>query len=85
LLEGLSGTQYDNPGNMSSDTLNFISKQLNVAYQNIRNDMSKLSSELRNRVNALKRDKDFGWLESRTIGNQTDLYKNMYKVVDWDL
>ena len=26
LTEGLSGTQYDNPGNMSSDTLNFISK-----------------------------------------------------------
>lgn len=85
LLEGLSGTQYDNPGNMSSDTLNFISKQLNVAYQNIRNDMSKLSSELRNHVNALKQDKNFGWLESRTIGNQTDLYKNMYKVVEGDL
>lgn len=82
LKEGLSGTQYDNPGNMSSDTLNFISKQLNVAYQNIRNDMSKLSSELRNRVNKLKEAKKFGWLESRTIGNQTDLYQNMYEKTD---
>ena len=85
LTEGLSGTQYDNPGNMSSDTLNFISKQLNVAYQNIRNDMSKLSSELRNQVNKLKESKNFGWLQSRTIGNQTDLYQNMYKKVNGDL
>lgn len=85
LTEGLSGTQYDNPGNMSSDTLNFISKQLNVAYQNIRNDMSKLSSELRLKVNELKKAKQFGWIESRTIGNQTNLYQNMYKKVDGDL
>jgi hypothetical protein len=70
---------------MSSDTLNFISKQLNIAYQNIRNDMSKLSSELRNQVNKLKEAKNFGWLQSRTFGNQTDLYQNMYKKVDGDL
>jgi hypothetical protein len=70
---------------MSSDTLNFISKQLNVAYQNIRNDMTALSSELRNKVNALKKEKNFGWLESRTIGNQTDLYQNMYEKVNNDL
>ena len=85
LKEGLSGTEYDNPGNMSSDTLNFISKQLNVAYQNIRNDMVKLNSELRNRLNALKKEKNFGWIKSRTTGNQTDLYQNMYKKVNGDL
>ena len=83
--EGLSGTLYDNPGNMSSDTLNFISKQLNIAYQNIRNDMSKLNAELRIRVNNLKKSKNFGWLYSRTIGNQADLYKRMYKKVEGDL
>jgi hypothetical protein len=47
--------------------------------------MTKLSSELRNRVNKLKEAKKFGWLESRTIGNQTDLYQNMYEKVDGDL
>lgn len=85
LKKGLSGSMIDNPGNMSSETLNFISEQLNVAYQNIRNDMVDLSQIVRNQVNKLKEAKKFGWIESRTIGNQTNLYKNMYEVVNGDL
>jgi hypothetical protein len=42
---------------MSSDTLNYVSKQVNVAYQNVRNDITQLNAELRKRVNALKQAK----------------------------
>ena len=83
--EGLGGTAIDNPGNMSSDTLNYIAEQVNVAYQNVRNDMAKLSQQMREQVNKLKKAKNFGYLESRTVGNQANLYKNMYKIVEGDL
>lgn len=83
---GWQGTMLDNPGQMSSDTLNYVSKQVNVAYQNVRNDITQLNAELRKRVNALKQAKQFNWLQSRTVGNQTDLYDNMYdKTVTGDL
>lgn len=84
--EGWSGTMMDNPTQMSSETLNHVAKQVNVAYQNVRNDITKLNSELRNRLNKLKQSKNFGWAVSRTIGNQTDLYENMYdRTVTGDL
>lgn len=75
---GLAGTGYDNPGNMVSSTLNHVAKQVNIAYQNVRDDMQKLNVEMRRRVNALKKAKEFGWAKSRTVGNQSDLYKSMY-------
>jgi hypothetical protein len=76
----------DNPTQMSSETLNHVAKQVNVAYQNVRNDITKLNSELRERLNKLKKAKNFGWVQSRTVGNQTDLYSNMYdKTVTGDL
>lgn len=78
IKEGWSGTMLDNPGQMSSDTLNHVTKQINIAYQNVRDDISKLNSELRKLINNLKIEKGFGWIKSRTIGNQTDLYKNMF-------
>lgn len=85
LKHGVSGTMYDNPGNMSSSTLNFISQQVNVAYQNLRNDMVKLNEELRNKVNKLKQTKEFGYIKSRTFGNQANLYSNMYYEFNGDL
>lgn len=33
---------------------------------------------MRRRVNELKKAKEFGWAKSRTVGNQSDLYKSMY-------
>ena len=85
LREGIAGTQIDNPGNMSSETLNYINQQVTVAYQNIRNDLTRLNQELRNRINKLKEHKKYGYLESRTVGNQASLYKDMYYEEDGDL
>lgn len=77
-VRGWAGNQIDNPGNMLSSTLNYVAEQQNIAYQNIRDDMTKINSELRKKLNALKRDKKFNWLYTRTIGNQTDLFQNLF-------
>ena len=77
-VKGWAGSWIDNPGNMLSSTLNYVSEQVNIAYQNVRDDITKLNSELRNKLNALKREKEFNWVYTRTIGNQTDLYQNMF-------
>lgn len=78
---GLAGSMYDNPGNMQSSTLNYVSQQVNIAYQNVRDDITKLNAELRNKLNKLKQEKEYTWLYTRTIGNQTDLYKDMFQDV----
>lgn len=79
---GWAGSMLDNPGNLQSDTLNVMAEQLNIAYQNIRDDVTKINSKLRELLNKLKQDQGYTWLYTRTIGNQTDLYKNMYDDTD---
>lgn len=77
-VKGWAATMLDNPGNMLSSTLNYVSEQVNIAYQNVRDDITKLNAELRKKLNALKREQEFNWVYTRTVGNQTDLYQNMY-------
>ena len=76
--DGLTGTYLDNPGNLSSDTLNLMTKLVTQAYQNVRQDMIEPTAEYKRLVDNLKRDKQFGKLKERTIGNQTNLYSNMW-------
>lgn len=75
---GWAGNQLDNPGNMLSSTLNTVAEQNNIAYQNVRDDVTKVNAELRKKLNALKQHKKYTWLYTRTVGNQTDLYENMF-------
>lgn len=76
---GVTGTYLDNPGNLSSDTLNLMTKLVTQAYQNVRQDMINPTAEYRNLVNELKKEKGFNRLKEATIGNQTSLYTNMWE------
>lgn len=86
LTKGWSANMLDNPGMLDSDTLNLIGTQLNVAYQNIRDEMQSVQKKLDELDQKLKDIKGFGYLKSRTIGNETSLYRNMYdETYDEDL
>lgn len=78
LRDGVSGTYTDNPGNLSSDTLNVITKMVTQAYQQTRDDMKRKSAKLNKLVENLKHAKGFSRLQEHTFGNQTkSLYSNM--------
>ena len=76
LGNGVTGTYIDNPGNLASETLNLITKQVMQGYQNVRYEMQDPVAKLRNLTEKLKAEKNFGWLQKRTQ-NQTSLYENM--------
>ncbi len=78
--DGWSGTYFDNPGNMNSETLNLVTQLTTQAYQNVRDEMQKEKVEITRLIRNLKRQKSFGKLEERTIGNQVSLYENMTEV-----
>lgn len=85
LGNGVTGTYLDNPGNLASETLNLITKQVMQGYQNVRYEMQDPVAKLRNLTEKLKAEKNFGWLQKRTQ-NQTSLYENMIeKGSDGDL
>ena len=85
LGNGIQGTYLDNPGNLASETLNLITKQVMQGYQNVRYDMQEPASKLRQLTEKLKAHKNFGWLQKR-VSNQTSLYENMIeKGPDGDL
>lgn len=77
--EGLSGNMIDNPGNLSSETLNSVTKLVTEAYQNVRADIQEPAAKMRELVEKLKKRKNFGWLKENTTGNQASLYINMYE------
>lgn len=77
LTKGISGTYTDNPGNLSSETLNTITKMVTQAYQLTRDDMQRKMIKISKLVENLKKAKGFGGLQTHTLGNQTDLYANM--------
>lgn len=79
LTKGLNGNYIDNPGNLDSETLNLVAKQVMEAYQGVREDMSPKISKIRQLVENIKKEKNFGWAEERTIGNQSNLYQNLYE------
>ena len=75
---GVSGSYLDNPGNLSSDTLNLVTKLVTEAYQNTRADMITKRDKLSKLVENLKKSKGFGSIYENTIGNQASLYSNLY-------
>ena len=76
--KGWSGNSLDNPGMLDSDLLNIIGKQLNIGYQNVRDETLLISKKLFELGEKLRRDKGFGYLKSRTFGNEASLFTNMY-------
>lgn len=79
--KGLNGVNIDNPGNLVSSTLNSITKLHTQALQNIRRDLMYPVSELRNLVQKLKEEKNFGYSTS-LVKNDIDLYKNMMHMTE---
>lgn len=77
-IKGVSGLYTDNPGNLDSETLNLATKLVTEAYQNVRDDVMRQKTELFNLVEQLRKE------GSTTLGNQTDLYSNMFETVDGD-
>ena len=77
--EGVSGTYLDNPGNLDSETLNLITKLVTEAYQNTRDDMQRNRATVMKYVENIKKAHNFGFLEENTVGNQVNLYKDLYK------
>ena len=84
LRKGASGSYLDNPGKLSSETLNLITKLVNNAYQNTREDVQRHAAKIRQLTENLKKEKGINSL-NENFANQTNMYKNMYKWVDGDL
>jgi hypothetical protein len=63
---------------LDSDTLNKIGKQLNNAYQNTRDEVKVIAKKVFELSEKLKKEKNFGYVQSRTFGNEAALYRNMY-------
>ena len=78
LKEGLSSSYIDNPGNLDSETLNLLTQLVTEGYQNIRTEMTDPIAKTRKLVEKLKDSKNFNWVASRTIGNETSIFKNMF-------
>lgn len=84
--KGLQGTYQDNPGNLLSQNLNILTNLVTEAYQGVRSDIQKLTPQLRGYLEKLKQDQGFNVLKENTIGNQADLYSNMFRTTadgDW--
>lgn len=77
LKKGISGLKVDNPGNLTSNTLNLLTKLVTQAYQNVRVELQSPKAKLQKLVEDVKRVKSFGRISEYTIGNQADLYKDM--------
>lgn len=76
--DGVQGSYIDNPGMLNNETLNNVTKLVNRAYQNVRQDMEGVKAKIRDLVNKLKERKNYTLLEEGTIGYQASLYKNLY-------
>ena len=78
LYDGFNGNLVDNPGTLRSDTLNQVSHMIDVAYQNIRDQLSKYRGKLEDKLDKLKSEKG--------TFNQATLYDNFYdKNIEDDL
>lgn len=81
----MSGNYLDNPGNLSSETLNLITRLVTEAYQNTRDEMQISKNKIRAAVEKLKKAKGFDYLKENIGFNQADLYKDMFVEKDGDL
>ena len=77
LQNGLSGNYIDNAGNFGNQMLNQITSIALEGYQNARDAAYGKLRELRNKVEALKKDTGYAGLVEHTYGNQTSLYEGM--------
>lgn len=60
MKNGVSGSYLDNPGNLSSETLNLVTKLVTEAYQNTRDEIQRKKAKVQKLVENLKRSKGFG-------------------------
>ena len=74
----LSATYLDNPGNLSSETLNVITKKLTEAYQNTRDEIQRKKNEMQKVFDKYKEYKGWNYLKENVGFNQVDLYKDLY-------
>lgn len=74
----LSATYLDNPGNLSSETLNLITKLITNAYQNTRDEMQKKKLQYQEHFDKYKKAKNFNKLKENLGFNQVDLYKHLF-------
>ncbi len=84
--KGISGLKIDNPGNLSSMTLNLLTGQTIQVYQNVRSRLQAPIADFRKLLKALKEEKGFGGVFDRAFKNETNLYSNMYRTTsngDW--
>lgn len=77
--QGLTGSYLDNPGNLSSDTLNLVTKMVTEAYQNTRDDMQRYKSELDKYLKVVKQEAGFNSVTAVAM-NQANIYQDLYKV-----
>lgn len=76
---GVSGSYLDNPGNLNSETLNLVTKLVTQAYQNTRDELQRKKIEISKLIEEVKKEASFGSLQESTIGNQANLYTDMYE------
>lgn len=84
-VNGIQGLRLDNPGNTASPFLNSITKMIMNAHQNSRQQISQSIVEIRRLVENLKKEKGFSYIKERTVGNQTNLYRNLYEFRDGNI
>ena len=80
LLHGHSGTMLDNQGFLQDPALNRLAKATTIAYQNTRDRVQKMKSELKDLIDQIKKDEQRSWLYDKTIGNQSDIFKDMTRI-----
>lgn len=73
----LSSLRLDNPGNLNNSMLNRLTSLVTTAYQNVRDTNVRYLGDIKTLVNNLKSEQGFSYLKERTLGNQTNLYKDM--------
>lgn len=76
----MSATYLDNPGNLSSETLNLVTKLVTEAYQNTRDEMQRKKLEYQKYFDEFKASKGFDKFKENIGFNQVDLYQNLYHV-----
>ena len=73
----LSNLRLDNPGNLNNSMLNRLTSLVTTAYQNVRDTNIRYLGDIRTLVNNLKSEQGFSYIKERTLGNQTNLYRDM--------
>lgn len=81
----ISGLEIDNPGNLTNETLNTLTKAVSNAYQNIRDDMQRDYQKIMELGEKLKESKNLSYVETHITGTSLDYFKNLTEIKDNDL